>query len=824
MGGTDSGEWDIHPEADAILIGTQDMLLSRALNRGYGMVRARWPMHFGLLNNDALWILDETQLMGAGLWTSSQLDWLRHDRFATQRKCATWWLSATLGMEFLKTKDRVDAGAGLPAPVKIEISNAEESTLPVLQAVRPVASWTPPKKKNAKERSAFLDALAAAIRADHAANSLTLVVCNSVKAAQELHRRLTGTGAVLLTSRFRQQDRERNLSKLLAFETARKAHAKDPSASVPEGLICISTQVVEAGVDISARRLWTELAPWPSLLQRLGRLNRDAKLNETAKAFVFELPPEKSAKGKTTSNGPYEETDIKGAKKIIAALVKKCADMPTAPIRQILGELSADNATGELVRKSLETKPEPFPRAFEIHGLFATEPDAFGGFTDVSPWVRGGDKNADVTVFWREWDAAKKSPNDTSFATGAGFQRDEGCAVAVHRIREFAESAKSVHIWNDRTDKWETIRAANIVPGMVVLLPASAGGYSATLGWTGDKSDKLANLPPPGPFEESNEDDSDTQIGQWVPLDTHLADTTKIARQIASSLQLPLPFEACLIQSAQLHDIGKSLAQWQDKLPAPHPAAATLYAKAPWKLVLDLTQNPGAAEQCLESIRRMPGQSIVFQRTADSDTNDSGARLHLQLRQKPKHATLKKLQGILQVKKCPAVTAFRPGCRHEAASALAMWSRYYHGDTRTDFPALAIYLVAAHHGKVRTVLRSRSRAPIPNVCGIPSGIPQTLQCPSGWKLDFEAAIDGASGQFHDDGTFSLAAPGWTGLVADLLGGWEKDAPTLTCKAVPKGEPHALGPFVLAYLETLLRAADGRASANPSREIAHPGHD
>jgi hypothetical protein len=52
------------------LIGTQEMLLSRALNRGYGMSRARWPIHFGLLNNDCLWVMDETQLMGSGLWTS----------------------------------------------------------------------------------------------------------------------------------------------------------------------------------------------------------------------------------------------------------------------------------------------------------------------------------------------------------------------------------------------------------------------------------------------------------------------------------------------------------------------------------------------------------------------------------------------------------------------------------------------------------------------------------------------------------------------------------------------------------------------------------
>src|SRR5437762_12957048 len=28
------------------------------------MSRYRWPMHFGSLNNDCLWVMDETQLMG----------------------------------------------------------------------------------------------------------------------------------------------------------------------------------------------------------------------------------------------------------------------------------------------------------------------------------------------------------------------------------------------------------------------------------------------------------------------------------------------------------------------------------------------------------------------------------------------------------------------------------------------------------------------------------------------------------------------------------------------------------------------------------------
>jgi len=54
MGGDVTDEWDSWPERECILIGTQDMLLSRALNRGYAMSRFRWPLHFGLLKNDCL--------------------------------------------------------------------------------------------------------------------------------------------------------------------------------------------------------------------------------------------------------------------------------------------------------------------------------------------------------------------------------------------------------------------------------------------------------------------------------------------------------------------------------------------------------------------------------------------------------------------------------------------------------------------------------------------------------------------------------------------------------------------------------------------------
>ncbi len=79
MGGINEGEWMMHPRERAVIIGTQDMLLSRALNRGYGASRAGWPLAFGLLNQDVLWVMDEVQLMDVGLATSTLLQQFRRD-------------------------------------------------------------------------------------------------------------------------------------------------------------------------------------------------------------------------------------------------------------------------------------------------------------------------------------------------------------------------------------------------------------------------------------------------------------------------------------------------------------------------------------------------------------------------------------------------------------------------------------------------------------------------------------------------------------------------------------------------------------------------
>src|SRR5712691_1006160 len=68
------------------------------------MSRFRWPVHFGLLNNDCVWVFDEIQLMGDGLATSTQLAAFR-EQYKTFGTCHSIWMSATLDRQWLQTID-----------------------------------------------------------------------------------------------------------------------------------------------------------------------------------------------------------------------------------------------------------------------------------------------------------------------------------------------------------------------------------------------------------------------------------------------------------------------------------------------------------------------------------------------------------------------------------------------------------------------------------------------------------------------------------------------------------------------------------------------
>ncbi|MBF0343462.1 MAG: CRISPR-associated helicase Cas3' [Nitrospirae bacterium] len=90
-----------------------------------------------------------------------------------------------------------------------------------------------------------------------------LIVCNTVKRAQEMYEALKHRETSLLHSRFIQRDRKYKEAAIMAIN--------DPM-HLP--VIWIATQVVEASLDLDFDVLFTESSPVDSLFQRFGRCYR----------------------------------------------------------------------------------------------------------------------------------------------------------------------------------------------------------------------------------------------------------------------------------------------------------------------------------------------------------------------------------------------------------------------------------------------------------------------------------------------------------------------------------------------------------------------
>jgi CRISPR-associated endonuclease/helicase Cas3 len=374
MGGSIDEEWARWPDRPWVLVGTQDQLLSRALNRGYAMDRFQWPVHFGLLNQYCQWIVDEVQLMGPGLWTTAQLDWMRRKRFPGLKPCRTTWMSATMGAQFLQTTDRKGDGCDTAKPFDPDLESDSNEELHRRRAARrPITLHQPETGKKAKS---LAEQIAFGAKAAHAQGTLTLIVCNTIKTAQAIFQKLEADEPpkILLTSRFRAGDRHEAEETLQRFESRRSASSTGRVEGGDPGLICVSTQVVEAGLDISAHGLWTEHAPWPSLVQRLGRLNRDGKDND-ARAIVWKLAPEDKRKHEGEEwIGPYRKTALDQASSLLKTLAP-LSEQKTA-VKALAG-LQAQMP--EELANALAISPEPCPRALDVHGLFSTEPDLQAG-------------------------------------------------------------------------------------------------------------------------------------------------------------------------------------------------------------------------------------------------------------------------------------------------------------------------------------------------------------------------------------------------------------------------------------------------------------
>ncbi len=450
--------------------------------------------------------------------------------------------------------------------------------------------------------------------------------------------------------------------------------------------IVIATQAVEAGVDVSARLLITELAPWSSLVQRIGRCNRQAKIPDAQVLWVDVQPKD----DKDELLLPYTKGELDQARAAIAEV--------TDASPRILGGIVVPEMP--VVR--------PVIRRRDLVDLFDTTPDLCGQDLDVSRYIRDGE-DSDVQFFWWNLQGENPSPDEKP------SHRDELCRVSIGDAAKFLKKT-SAWSWNPLERKWESVKKPR--PGAVYLLDTTSGGYHDDLGWTGEPKHKPTPHPAANGVPDCYNADRKTFIGSWQTIAEHTKLVVETTSRIAADLALATDAAAMLHTAALWHDVGK-------------------------------------AHECFQAMLRSNDTTRLWAKSENTGGDCA-----------------------------------RPGFRHELASALAWLLAGPHEGPERD---LIAYLIAAHHGKVRLSIRSLPGEP----------------APSGEDRLF------ARGVWHGDKLppVPLGEITTPEVILDLglmkMGEGEY-GPSWLARTVALRD--RLGPFRLAYLETLLRAADARASA------------
>jgi CRISPR-associated endonuclease/helicase Cas3 len=443
-------------------------------------------------------------------------------------------MSATVAAGALATVDFAPRAARLEA---LTLGAADLRTDALRKRVEAAKTLTRAKAtlgEDSKDDATYIADLAAEVKQAHSAGTRTIVVMNRVGRAQRLYRALAklvaGTPLALIHSRFRPGDRRA---------------AQDAALASDWSGILVATQAIEAGVDISARCLVTELAPWPSLVQRFGRCNRRGEHADGLARVIW---------ADVADALPYEPEALARARDLLASL----ADVGPRTLEAI---------------PMPDAEPAiPVLRRRDLLELFDTEPDLAGHDLDVSRFIRATD-GRDVQLAWR--DLGKGAPG----ADAPAPHRDELCSVPIHEADKLLKKHKAWR-WDGLEGEWT--EAQRLVPGQTLLLDLTIGGYDPVLGWTGHGS----HVPPPVPVVTGAPDADDREAlslgcDAFVTLTLHSNDVAEALDVLARQLIDSAPWNE-LRRAARWHDLGKVHPAFQEMLLSSVSAEADERQGGPW--------------------------------------------------------------------------------------------------------------------------------------------------------------------------------------------------------------------------------------------------
>ncbi len=377
----DNQQWSLDPARPAVIVGTVDMIGSRLLFQGYRAGFKTRPLHAGFLGQNALLVHDEAHLEPAFQSLLTQV-------VAEQRRCRD--LCPLWVMELSATpRSAPPAGALSPPVFTLE---AQDRADPVV--ARRIQA---PKKLSLREavgKTSLPDQLADQALAYRGQGRTVLVYVEEVKHVKQIVERLQKAKqqqVQQLTGTLRGWERDQLLDDAVfaRFLPGLANRLDGPEVALAEEtayLVC--TSAGEVGINLSADHLVCDLTPWDRMAQRFGRVNRFGEQTDT-EIHVFP----RNDYGATTRDEAKQRT--------LALLHKLEGDASPEALRRVLETLSLDERT-----RAFSPAPQTVPTSeilFDAWALTSIR-DMLPGRPPVEPYLHGVSEYEppETQVAWRE--------------------------------------------------------------------------------------------------------------------------------------------------------------------------------------------------------------------------------------------------------------------------------------------------------------------------------------------------------------------------------------------------------------------------------------
>lgn len=489
-----------------IVASTLDQVGSRLLFRGYGVSPQQAPIHAALVATDALWLLDEAHISRPFAETVAAIQ--RYRQTHSNRHPAAFVPPELRFVQLTATPPKEAAD-------RLELTPADRAHPILAQRL----SAAKPAWLCVSDKGKLVENLCEKVHAiDPAQTRSVAIMVNRVATARAVYDRLANpakkkdalpfeANVRLLIGRMRPLDRDRETE---AIQLALKRSAKrDPDAERVE--IVVATQCLEVGADLDFDALVTECASLDALRQRFGRLNRQGRAITASAAIV--VPTEKVLAPDAIAKLPDDA-------KSLDPLYGKALPSTWNWLQSVATEGVVDFGLDAL-RSHVDALPKA--QLAELQAPTSSAPVLFPGYldawaqTDPIPWpdpdlglfLHGKQEpQLDVLVCWRadldesnraHWDhlVSLCPPSQIEalpvplpvfkrwfFSEKPNPSDDTGDLLAVMpaeetRSRETLRPRCDALLWKGLAKSGLLDRADDLYPGATLVLPATAGGWSA---------------------------------------------------------------------------------------------------------------------------------------------------------------------------------------------------------------------------------------------------------------------------------------------------------------------------------------------------------